>query len=75
MTIRGKVEFLDATSRFPCSQAVAKIAFCAGGGRVAVLSSLSEQLHDDRRDCVADCGLSEVVPLSRISTEKLASHQ
>ena len=36
--------------RFPFGQAAPQIALDAGGGLVALLGGLGEQLHDDRRD-------------------------
>ena len=41
---------VDAFAGLPFSQAAPQIAFEAGGGLVALLGCLGEQLHDDCRD-------------------------
>ena len=41
---------VDAALRLPFGQAAAQIVLEAGGGLIAVLGGLREQLHDDRRD-------------------------
>ena len=43
-------KFVDATSRFPFSEAAPKIALHACRRLVTLLGGLGEQLHDDRRD-------------------------
>src|SRR6516225_9321366 len=43
-------EFVDTASSFPFGETAPKVALGTGGGLVALLSSLGEQLHNDRRD-------------------------
>ena len=47
-------ELFDAALCVPVGQAAAQIALDAGGGLVALLSGLGEQLHNDRRHRAGD---------------------
>src|SRR5262249_46724460 len=49
-----KREFVDAAPRFPFSKTAPKVSLDAGRCLVALLSSLSEQLHDDYRNRTRD---------------------
>src|SRR5215510_7024409 len=48
--VLAKRKVIDSTLRPPFGLAAAKVAFEAGGGLIAVLGPLREQLHNDRRD-------------------------
>ena len=54
--MRAQREWIDATMRLPFRQAPPKIGFQAGGGLVALLGVLGEELHDDGRQRPGDCG-------------------
>src|SRR5258707_8292129 len=54
--VLGQKEWIDATVRLPFRQAPPKIGFQAGGGLVALLRVLGEELHDDGRQRFGDCG-------------------
>ena len=54
--VRAQRERIDATMRLPFRQAPPKIGFQAGGGLVALLGVLGEELHDDGRQRLGDCG-------------------
>src|SRR5258708_24822084 len=47
--VLGQKEWIDPTVRLPFRQAPPKIGFEAGGGLVALLRVLGEELHDDGR--------------------------
>src|SRR5215469_16227430 len=47
-------EFVNSASRFPFSKAAPQITLDTGCGLVALLGSLGEQFHDDRRDWSRD---------------------
>jgi hypothetical protein len=47
--VRAQGEILDAVQALPVIQAALQVALQAGGGLIALLRRLGEQLHDDRR--------------------------
>ena len=54
--MRAQRERIDATMRLPFRQAAPKIGFQAGGSLVALLGVLGEELHNDGRQRLGDCG-------------------
>ena len=55
--MRAERERVDAALRLPLLQAPPKIGFQACCGLVALLGVLGEELHDDGRQRLGDCGV------------------
>ena len=52
--VRAQQEGIDVTSQMPIGEAPSEISLETGGGLVAFLSVLREELHDDRSQRLGD---------------------